>query len=89
MTALLAREESKDLADISGFCCQKNLSLQAAITEAQSKAAGVFPADLARVLISTKQTDWEAVRWIQAPPVESFINQLHQLGEDLLLIGKE
>jgi hypothetical protein len=89
VTAVLAREEPKDLADIWGFCCQKNLSLQAAITDAQSKAAGVFPVDLARVLISTQKTDWEAIRWIQAPPVEAFISQLHQLGENLLLIGKE
>jgi hypothetical protein len=87
VTALLAREEPKDLADVWGFCCQMSLSLQAAITNAQSKAAGVFPADLARVLISAQKTDWETVRWIQAPPVETFINQLHQLGEALLLIG--
>jgi predicted nucleotidyltransferase component of viral defense system len=86
VTALLAREEPKDLADIWGFCCQKNLSLQTAITDAQSKAAGVFPADLARVLISTKETDWKAIRWIQAPTVETFIAQLNQLGESLLFI---
>jgi len=86
VTALLAREEPKDLADIWGFCCQKKLSLQAAITDAQSKAAGVFPVDLARVLISTRQTDWEAVRWIKAPLAETFIAELHQLGESLLLV---
>ena len=39
--------------------------------------------------MSTKKTDWETIRWIPAPPVEAFINQLHQLGEALLLIGKE
>lgn len=86
VTALLAREEPKDLADVWGFCYQKKLSLQAAITDAQSKAAGVFPADLARVLISTNQIDWETIRWIQAPPAETFIRQLHKLGEGLLLV---
>jgi hypothetical protein len=86
VTALLAREEPKDLADIWGFCCQKDLSLQAAITDAQSKAAGVFPADLARVLISTNEADWNAIRWIQAPLAKTFITQLNQLGESLLLI---
>jgi len=86
VTALLDREEPKDLADIWGFCCQKNLSIQAAITDAQSKAAGIFPADLARVLCSVQKEDWEAVRWIKAPPVETFISQLNQLGESLLLI---
>jgi len=86
VTALLAREEPKDLADIWGFCCQKNLSLHAAITEAQSKAAGVFPADLARVLISAEKADWESIRWIQSPPTETFVAQLNQLGESLLLL---
>jgi predicted nucleotidyltransferase component of viral defense system len=86
VTALLSREEPKDLADIWGFCCQKKLSLQDAITDAQSKAAGVFPADLGRVLCSVQREDWESVRWIQAPPVETFISQLNQLGESLLLI---
>ena len=86
VTALLDREEPKDLADIWGFCCQKNLSLQAAITDAQSKAAGVFPADLGRVLCSVQKADWEAIRWIKAPSEDTFISQLIQLGESLLLI---
>lgn len=86
VTALLDREEPKDLADIWGFYCQQNLSLQAAITDAQSKAAGIFPADLGRILCSVQKADWEAIRWIQAPPAETFISQLNQLGESLLLV---
>lgn len=86
VTALLDREEPKDFADIWGFCCLKNLSIQAAIRDAQSKAAGVFPADLGRALCSIQMADWEAIRWIQAPPMETFISQLYQLGESLLLI---
>lgn len=85
VTAALDRNEPKDLADIWGFCCQKNISLQDAITNAQSKAAGVFPADLGRVLCSATQADWERVRWINAPPADVFISQLIKLGEDLLL----
>jgi len=61
--------------------------LQDAITNAQSKAAGVFPADLARVLCSVQRADWEAVRWINAPPVDVFLSQLNELGEKLLLAG--
>jgi len=87
VTALLDREEPKDLADIWGFCCRKNLSLQDAITNAQSKAAGIFPADLARVLCSVQHADWEAVRWNNAPPVDVFLSQLNELGEKLLLVG--
>jgi hypothetical protein len=89
VTALLAREEPKDLADVWGFCCKLKLSLESAITDAQSKAAGVFPADLARVLLSVEKADWESIRWIQAPPAEAFISQLSKLGEDLLLLNNE
>lgn len=86
ITALLGREEPKDLADVWGFCFQKKLSLQNAITGAQGKAIGIFPADLARVLCSVQKEDWESIRWIKAPPMELFISQLNQLGEDLLLL---
>jgi hypothetical protein len=84
VTALLAREEPKDLADVWGFCCLKKLSLHDAITGAQGKAAGIFPADLARVLCSVQKADWESIRWIKAPPLETFISQLTQLGDNLL-----
>jgi hypothetical protein len=86
ITALIDREEPKDLADIWGFCRQMNLSLAEAITGAQSKAAGVFPADLARLLCSATRADWEAVRWIHTPPVELYLADLNVLGERLLLL---
>lgn len=85
VTALLDREEPKDLADIWGFCIQKGLSLQYSITNVQSKAAGVFPADLARMLCSAQRKDWEVIRWIKSSPVEAFIAQLNDLGESLIL----
>jgi hypothetical protein len=86
VTALLDREEPKDLADIWGFCCLMNLPLKDAITHAESKAAGVFPADLARLLCSATAEDWQIIRWIEAPPVKQFVGQLNHLGEQLLLL---
>ncbi|NOR84017.1 MAG: hypothetical protein GQ526_11050 [Ardenticatenales bacterium] len=85
ITALLDREEPKDLADIWGFCCWMKLSLGEALTGAQGKAAGVFPLDLARVLLSATGADWEQIRWIDARPVEQFLADLHRLGESLIL----
>jgi len=85
ITALLDREEPKDLADIWGFCQLKGLSLGEAISGAQGKAAGVFPADLARLLCSATKADWEAVRWIQSPRVDEYLVDLNALGEKLLL----
>jgi predicted nucleotidyltransferase len=85
VTALLDREEPKDFADIWGFCTLMNLSLKKAITDAESKSAGIFPADLARLLCTVSQPDWAAVRWISAPPEDSYLSQLKVLGEKLLL----
>lgn len=87
ITALMDREEPKDLADIWGFCCIMGISIQDAIKHADSKAAGVFPADLARVLCTVSQADWEVIRWVSPPVLEPYITQLKTLGEQLLLIG--
>ncbi|MBC8336754.1 MAG: nucleotidyl transferase AbiEii/AbiGii toxin family protein [Anaerolineales bacterium] len=88
LTALLSREEPKDLADIWGFSTKLNLSLKEAITGAQGKAAGIFPADLSRVLLSASQEDFKLIRWIEAPSTQEFIQDLHQLGESLILLDK-
>lgn len=86
VTALLDREEPKDFADIWGFCTKMGLSLQEAITNAESKAAGVFPADLARLLCTATEADWAAVRWVSPPPVKEYRFELNALGEKLLLV---
>ncbi len=87
VTAALDRVAAKDLADIWGFCTRMGLSLEDAITNAHSKAAGVFPPDLARVLLSATEEDWRQVRWWQGPGLEQFIDDLRVLGERLILIG--
>jgi len=86
ITAAIDREEPKDFADIWGFCCRLGLPLSAAIEGAQSKAAGIFPADLARLLCSVRRKDWELVRWIEAPDPDRFLSDLAALGEGLVLV---
>ncbi len=86
VTALLDREEPKDFADIWGFCTKMGLPLKEAITNAESKAAGVFPADLARLLCTATEADWAAVRWVSPPPVKVYLSDLNALGEKLLLL---
>jgi hypothetical protein len=87
LTALLTREEPKDLADVWGFCCLMDLSLGEAITGAQGKAAGIFPADLSRVLLSASKADFDLIRWEKSPNVNDFIQDLHQLGEKLIILN--
>lgn len=86
ITAALDRAEPKDLADdIWGFCRLMGLSLNAAIAGARSKAAGIFPADLARVLYGATEDDWAAIRWRVASTAERFVGDLKGLAEGLLL----
>ena len=68
-----------------GFCTKLNLSMSAAIEGASSKAAGIYPADLARVLLGATDEDWRLVRWRAAPDAADFVADLHALGEGLLL----
>ena len=65
-----------------------DLSLEQAITGAQGKAAGIFPADLARILLSSTEADFKVIRWVKLPQVTDFIRDLHRLGEKLILMDK-
>lgn len=85
LTAVVDRREPKDLADIWGFCCRMHLSCEAALQGAQSKAAGLFPADVARALLTVTEDDWRLVRWSDPPAPARFIAELAEIGERLLL----
>jgi hypothetical protein len=87
ITALLDRQEPKDLADVWGLCRRGGLALRDALAGASSKAVGVFAADVARALLSATPDDWRLVRWIPpSPSAEDYVRELHALGEDLLLV---
>ena len=57
-----------------------------ALVGAQGKAAGIFPVDLARILLSATRSDWEQMRWVEAPTPEQFVADLRALGESLILV---
>ncbi len=84
ISALLDRDEPKDLADIWGLCTKLRLPLAQAIEGAQGKAAGVFAPDCARALCRATESDWAEILWQEAPPAEAFVRDLHALGEALL-----
>lgn len=86
LTALLNREEPRDLADVWGLCTKVGLSLADALAGAHSKAAGLYPPDLARRLCTATVKDWELVRWIEPPVVETYLAELVALGEGLILV---
>lgn len=86
LTAVVDRREPRDLADIWGFCGRLGLSCEEALGNAQSKAAGLFPADVARALLSVTEDDWRLVRWSDPPEPVRFIAEVKALGERLLLL---
>ena len=86
LTALISREEPRDLADVWALCTRLGLSLQDAISGAMSKATGIYPPDLARRLCTATPKDWEQVLWIDPPPVEQYLADLIRLGEALILV---
>ncbi|NJN82168.1 MAG: nucleotidyl transferase AbiEii/AbiGii toxin family protein [Caldilineaceae bacterium] len=86
LSALIGRDEPRDLADIWGLCTKLGLSLKEAIDGAQSKATGIYPPDLARKLCTVTHREWELIRWIDPPVPEQYIAELNTLGEGLILV---
>ncbi len=74
------------MADVWGFCTSLGLSITKVLEGAPGKAAGLFPVDLARILVGATRSDWELVQWIEAPQPERFLADLRSLGEELLLL---
>jgi predicted nucleotidyltransferase component of viral defense system len=89
LTALIGRDEPRDLADVWGLGVKLDLSINEAISGAQSKSSGIYPLDLARRLCTATQEDWQSVLWIEPPPVETFLADLQKLGERLILPSEE
>jgi hypothetical protein len=86
VNALVDRSEPKDLADIWGLCALRGLTLADALVGAQGKAAGIFPADVARVLCSAQVADYDVIRWINPPSFKTYQTDLIRMGESLLML---
>jgi hypothetical protein len=86
LTALIGREEPRDLADVWGLCTHLGLSIHDAIEGAISKATGIYPLDLARRLCTATHKDWQQVLWIDPPDVDRYLADLNRLGEELILV---
>jgi hypothetical protein len=72
ISALIDRQEPKDLADIFWLCCRDDLDLLAAIEHAEGRAAGIFPPMVARALAQGLRLGLPRVAWCTAPGEEDF-----------------
>jgi hypothetical protein len=83
ISALVDREEPKDLADIFWMCCRDTLDLMAAIENAEGKAAGVFPPLVASRLAEALQLGLPRVAWAQPVNETEFRTGIERLIEAL------
>jgi hypothetical protein len=74
VSALVDRQEPKDLVDIYFLCCLDNLDLVEAIEHAQGKAAGLFPPVVAAALQEGLNLGLPRLPW-RRPPDESLFRR--------------
>ncbi|MCD6336206.1 MAG: hypothetical protein J7M27_12925 [Candidatus Latescibacteria bacterium] len=76
ITALMDRDEPKDIADIWAFYVKMGLSIHHALEGAGSEAVGIFPPDVARALYQVNEDVFWRIKWIDPPSLTEF----HQQG---------
>jgi hypothetical protein len=86
VTALVDRNEPKDVADIWAFCTKMGLSLSKAIKNAGSKAAGIFPLDMARILYLAERQNFSIIKWIEKPDFDILIKDIKKMADKLIEI---
>ncbi len=88
VTALVDRNEPKDIVDIWAFCTKMGLSLSKAIKNAGSKAAGIFPLDVARILYLAERQNFSIIKWIEMPDFGTLIQDIENIADKLIEINE-
>ncbi|MBL7086019.1 MAG: nucleotidyl transferase AbiEii/AbiGii toxin family protein [Candidatus Cloacimonetes bacterium] len=84
VTAIVDRNEPKDIVDIWGFCTKMGLSLSEALKNADSKAAGIFPLDVARILYFAERQNFSIIKWIEKPDFNILIKDIKKMADKLI-----
>jgi hypothetical protein len=84
VSALVDRQEPKDLADIYWLCCRDHLDLLTALDHASGKAAGLFPPLVAKAFREGLGYGVPSVFWQQKPEADAFKKGIEGLIERLL-----
>lgn len=87
ITALVDRAHPKDITDIY-FLLRDNMSLHQALTDADSKAAGITPLLVARILEEFSYEQLVFINWIIPPDIAMIKGYLTKLARAVVL-GKE
>ena len=84
ISALVDREEPKDLADIYWLCCRGGLDLPTPVGQATGKAAGIFPPLVAKALAGGLQHGVPKVLWSTPPKQDEFVRGIEGLISSIL-----
>ena len=88
ITALVDREEPKDVADIYWLCCEDTLDIMVGLRDASTKAAGDFPLLVVRELEKWRKMGVSDVIWLRRPDESRFVYGLTQMIETIQRKGK-
>lgn len=88
VAALVDRKEPKDFVDIWGFCTKMGLSLSHALKNPESKSAGIFPLDVARILYLAERQDFSIIKWIEKPDFDMLIKDIRNIADKLIEINE-
>ncbi|MEA3475599.1 MAG: nucleotidyl transferase AbiEii/AbiGii toxin family protein [Candidatus Cloacimonadota bacterium] len=86
VTAIVDRNEPKDVVDVWAFCTKMGLSLSEALKNAGSKAAGIFSLDVARILYLAENHDFSTIKWIKIPDFGILIQDIKKIVDKLIEI---
>lgn len=79
VSALVDREEPKDLADLYWLCCRDGLDLLPALEHASGKTAGLFPPMLAKALQTTLDQGLPRIWWQTEPDMDELKRGIERL----------
>ncbi len=80
ITALIGREEPKDVADIYWLCCEDSLDIVMGLRDAATKAVvDDFPLRVARAFEKCREAGLPNVIWMKCPTASRFIYGLTQM----------
>ncbi len=88
LTALLGRDEPKDVVDIWALSLKYDFNWEGIFTAANSKAVGVFPPEVAQKLASFPRELLNVIKWTEhsEPQIQVFNQQLEHLISKILRV---
>jgi len=86
ITALRDRSEIKDLVDIREIALQTHPDWKLIFTAANSKAAGIFPPEIAEKMERFSPAGLDRINWINKPAYNRFVRDIQSIIRSILIL---